>query len=605
MCLPRGFAVPSLRDTLDVLRGALTGDAVTALLEAIRTIKLVDAPVATLALDPDGASCAPSTLPGFPEGLPEDLSDVNLFATLLHLLHPGTMASRRSAAVTAALVLASQAPALAGRARRLLNSLKGTWTGADDWETYPEVFSVQFMLLMRRVCDVLTSNEAVFFDRMWYIWRVQRTRTIPVAVRIAKQLSGSGRLKTTTMRDHRRSCGRCMRPRPVSLLVGGTCVLCLLGHADVPPPCETAGFSHVAQCRMASCRARYAVERPAQLRVEPKCHYCREKTAAPTLSCATCRGAFIVPDHAAEKEHWRGKPWKCAVCAEGGDNTEVVMVPLGELMEANPGLLAALDVSVPLPALTMKLSSVFKQHKDTIVEQEPAVDMQLEWSGEQVLNSAELCTATAEAVRSADIADLCAICYQVCALTAMTSACGACDTLVCAKCIASWYSFSPGQLPLSAARLACPFCKRRPTAFASLCGRRNVPRRIDEEAGMVLGFCAECRVIRGVMPLTCAHPEMLEIANWRCLDCREAERIEEEAQLEEERKAQLEEKRTALLMNKSKVCPGCSYTTIKSDGCNHIECAACHTHWCWQCGKKFAADTIYEHMTRAHGGWGI
>jgi hypothetical protein len=54
-----------------------------------------------------------------------------------------------------------------------------------------------------------------------------------------------------------------------------------------------------------------------------------------------------------------------------------------------------------------------------------------------------------------------------------------------------------------------------------------------------------------------------------------------------------------------KACPSCGTVTEKLGGCNHIECTVpdCGAHWCYLCGDKFDADTIYPHMQDVHGGY--
>ena len=54
--------------------------------------------------------------------------------------------------------------------------------------------------------------------------------------------------------------------------------------------------------------------------------------------------------------------------------------------------------------------------------------------------------------------------------------------------------------------------------------------------------------------------------------------------------------------NNIKACPGCKADTEKFDGCNHITCLRCRTHWCWVCQATFPTGSgTYEHMNAAHG----
>jgi LSD1 subclass zinc finger protein len=57
--------------------------------------------------------------------------------------------------------------------------------------------------------------------------------------------------------------------------------------------------------------------------------------------------------------------------------------------------------------------------------------------------------------------------------------------------------------------------------------------------------------------------------------------------------------------NAVKTCPSCRTPVQKADGCNHMTCAGCNAHWCWECSGIYPRDEIYGHMRQAHGGIGL
>ena len=54
-----------------------------------------------------------------------------------------------------------------------------------------------------------------------------------------------------------------------------------------------------------------------------------------------------------------------------------------------------------------------------------------------------------------------------------------------------------------------------------------------------------------------------------------------------------------------KSCPRCYRPVEKAEGCSHIECPMCATHYCWECLKTFegnnAARDAYRHIRMEHG----
>lgn len=62
--------------------------------------------------------------------------------------------------------------------------------------------------------------------------------------------------------------------------------------------------------------------------------------------------------------------------------------------------------------------------------------------------------------------------------------------------------------------------------------------------------------------------------------------------------------------NNTKICPRCSTSIEKIEGCNHITCGGCNCHFCWVCsatfvddGEERGAQLCEAHLVRAHGGF--
>ncbi|KAH6721657.1 hypothetical protein BKA61DRAFT_729164 [Leptodontidium sp. MPI-SDFR-AT-0119] len=55
-----------------------------------------------------------------------------------------------------------------------------------------------------------------------------------------------------------------------------------------------------------------------------------------------------------------------------------------------------------------------------------------------------------------------------------------------------------------------------------------------------------------------------------------------------------------------KNCPGCRAPAEKFEGCDHVLCTRCHTHYCWVCLMILPSQgATYNHLTETHGGIGI
>ena len=43
------------------------------------------------------------------------------------------------------------------------------------------------------------------------------------------------------------------------------------------------------------------------------------------------------------------------------------------------------------------------------------------------------------------------------------------------------------------------------------------------------------------------------------------------------------------------LCPTCNIVIQKNEGCAHVHCTFCNTHFCWKCSKSFPQNKIYQH----------
>ncbi|KAJ3088397.1 translation termination inhibitor protein itt1, partial [Physocladia obscura] len=50
--------------------------------------------------------------------------------------------------------------------------------------------------------------------------------------------------------------------------------------------------------------------------------------------------------------------------------------------------------------------------------------------------------------------------------------------------------------------------------------------------------------------------------------------------------------------NNASICPGCGDGIERSEGCLHMTCISCDIHFCYECGKSYSVDIIYQHACR-------
>lgn len=551
------FSKPSLRTTLNVLRGFPPPD------------EDANAYVMTALSSIEKAGSAGNTL----LEIPDDLNDKDTFAMVISLIYPGILASFRASCILACLTHNSGS-ILRERAYHYLLANKGKWTGISEREQYPEVYSVQFILLLQQIPqELLTIDEKAFIDKGWYVWRFFRTLMSTITVKTAKPIK---RGKLERKMDDKEQCKGCNTWRSQSIMVDrNLCAIChCQGSENVQSdPQASDAYSNMAQCR--TCGREYAVERPHLLRSIPKCYYCRMMIDVPCKRCSKCKVERVHPMGGGDGD----KEWHCSTCRNGdNDNAHEEDVPLQTLYEENPELMDALECTMALEDIygPRKLSKVLDNKKG----QDPQLPEHLVHNKLTVVDPKGTAERAQWAVRHNAITDLCSVCYMEKPLEGLGSSCGQCNNLMCGGCKGRWYTIQPGLLPVKRSQITCIFCKRFPKNKPF--GKRNAPTSVVMEDGMVHGFCRLCKGIKPAFAEECGGDNMGNMSsNWMCEECSDNFNTAHH-----------------------KACPECGTLVEKKGGCDHIACY-CGNHWCFVCQRSFDHEVIYDHMIDEHGSVGI
>ncbi len=447
---------------------------------------------------------------------------------------------------------------------------------------------------------------------------------------------------------------------------GGKCGLCVIEdwesaehkkksvEAQVTKE-DTAGSKATwVECSVRTCRAQYVCYNPEALNVRAKCHYCRLQTGlpesrrsdnpAPTLECTKCLSKVIWPTE------WRGQaatPFLCTACTN--DRKTIVSVDTNAeqlckdhgtkwlLRNDNNTLIEPLKRSLFFTISNAGQEAFLKNVEVLPKLKKPVV---LTIRGKQIRNQDELIAQLQSWIRRRQAEkEYCSLCFSMFSKKRLFPACRrrGCHQEICEGCLQGWYGLnSPGTI-INTAALFCPFCRRPPAArtLASygmgIHAVGDLRVAVEERGQWIHAWCYECGKARQYMERECARGAPEPIENWRCESCDasalEAARVAEEearaalaltqqmaALMEtEERAAREADARLRLnaaaarrreLQIPVKKCPKCETPTQKTYGCDHMTCPIprCHTHWCWSCGKAFSANSIYEHMDKAHGG---
>lgn len=526
--------------------------------------------------------------------LPLALSDGDLIPMLPHLMCRGLVFSSRSSAILAILAVLSRNAVLHARARAYLDLVRGQWLDMDVTGNY----SIGFIRLAVKAEKILTEDEAARIRVVRELQGLLMNWATEAVVRVA------GDLKGTLLHDWKVPCRSCGKHRSATLLASnGTCGPCIVGYTPLRESPVEEDRSYVFDC--VTCKSRYAVIETADLKVvRPRCHYCRERRQnsavlqAPTARCDGCQVSYI--DATGQLEQMGGG--RCASCVKG-NRTDAITGPI-ESVETDIGTLyreseknrvtlhAALELIAEPPGYDIStyrtvypFRNVFRRITDGT---DPSGGLGLTYRGRPVQNVKPVLETVREWARkhTAELG-MCMMCCEEMKKETMVSACGrsGCAVKCCAPCVTTWYGYLQRGHVLPPANMVCPFCKRSPAPKILVRHNREACELIRQrpvngyDPGWYYGWCTECMRPRQWMEKVCAQEGPPATGDFRCESCSYI--------------------KTAQSLN-ARDCPGCGVTIEKTHGCDHITCR-CGQHWCWRCGTKFTASTIYTHIYACRG----
>jgi hypothetical protein len=561
--------------------------------------------------------------PRIPLALAAAEHDRKFWKILLHIVVPGTKLSARPAALLAALSIRLGVKPLLRAATAEMMLWRDRWNNLD----IPETWSLGCLSLLldadkeyrtiegaangsehddRNMWSLLLPQDRDLFERLVSYKMLELNMRTTLTARV-----GWTPAKTAVPLGPSVVCKTCEFPRSVTIMgADGECGLCIWPTYDTEvqgleyrqknvnkDDSETTLVAWV-ECSVRTCRAQYVVYNSQDLNVRPKCYYCRssDEEEAPVVECSECLSRMIWP---IEYRPDNMTDYKCHVCKSGHKTIVDVETTASALCNENTNSWLLRNDGKIADAFNNRslyhtISTCGVEDFCEKVELFPALSENLTLAGKLVRNLPDGVQQLQSWVsgRRTELGT-CSLCFASKRKMDLMLACGrrGCSQRVCRGCLEGWYGLNaPGRI-INTAALFCAFCRRAPTAqtLASygmgIHAVGNLQAAVDERGAWIYGWCRRCGLASRLMERVCAAGAPPEERDWSCDDCHRMV-VECESQAE---------------MN-VKECPGCGTMTEKTGGCNHITCD-CGSHWCFLCGGKFAANTIYAHMSEGHGGW--
>ncbi|OJJ38132.1 hypothetical protein ASPWEDRAFT_104603 [Aspergillus wentii DTO 134E9] len=591
-----------------------------------------------------------------PLALAAEKHNRQFWKVLFHTIVPGTRLSSRPAALVAALSLRLGMTPLADAAEQEMLSFKDKWNDVE----IPENWTVGCLALLldaneahrkqrgqdvvaEKPTSLLRSSDSKLFEQLIAFKMLELNLDTPLTARIPwtpnKAISNIGPLVT---------CRSCRFPRSVTIMGNsGKCGICLAtDHASsedkenhkrvrVSQDVTTVSEATWVECSDTSCRAQYVLYNIDRLKVRAKCHYCRtqsqiadakqNKNLAPVVECKQCFNRMIWPK-AYRPSSFVESEFVCPPCVSGRDPTTEIEMTARKISAENTLSWLIRDIQNPDIApftnrsLFQTVSTMGSDNFLSRIKLFPDCKTPLSHKRKPICNSAELISTLQEVVATRRTTQVdCSLCFSRFRPGSLHPACGrrGCLQNICTSCLAGWYGLNaPGKI-INTAALACPFCRRLPTARTlskygmGIHAVKDLGNAVRDKGTWIYAWCQGCSTAKQYMERSCARGTPPENTNWTDEECveererleleRELQRLEQEATHQYRKKVEAAEARR---LEKIKPCPRCGTMTEKTMGCGHIRCPVekCGVDWCYFCGKQFGQARIYEHMRYEHGG---
>lgn len=610
------------------------------------------------------ASTTMAQVPRIPIALASQSQQWKFWKILLHTVLPGTMLSTRPAMVLAALAMHIGIEPLHAPASSALMSWRDNWANLET----PETWTVGCLGLLldaddqyrKTTSDSETSSKTspgllLPTDRELFTQLVaHKLAEANFQTRLVADVSWTPE-KTRLPIGHIVTCKSCKHPRSVTVMApksGGRCGLCVASdyrdaaHQEkmIKSNVTDTGSLAWVECSVRICRAQYVCYNPEDLKVRPKCYYCRyDQGIAPTIECTKCHSKVICP------QEWQtagSTSFNCVACIDGRKTLVSVDTTAEQLCKENGQTWLLRNhnntLSKPLQgSIYRTVTTVGPEAFLANVRILPTYHGVLTLRGKSIQNQAALTSTLGAWIHRRNVEKTpCSLCFSEFPNAHLLPACRrrGCHQRMCERCLSGWYGQNSVGHIINPAALFCPFCRRPPASRTLAAYGKGIHAVGDlmvafkERSQWIHGWCRKCGKARRIMERECARGAPKAVDKFMCEECsieelENARRAEEEARraaaeavqiahqlkvaerrqriIQTQREVSAAERARAELEYPVKKCPGCGVRSQKSYGCDHVRCPikTCGVHWCWSCAKTFSQRQIYDHMSSAHGGW--